>query len=141
LEIKTFLDNLKRSNKVRKSLFEEIKTTMKNRKTVKDINEALTQNADAVLLFLTFSSFAIGLAKYSDNDFGYYMFENSAKNLKRSLDEENSSVVPILIICSVIDTLLCNYRIISFCINYSIVTDKNGKRECNKSLLDLRNFK
>jgi hypothetical protein len=141
LEIKTFLDSLTRSNRVRKSLFEEVKTTLKNRKTIRDINEALSQKADAVLLFLTFSSLAIGLAKYTNDNPIDYTFENSAENLKRLLVEKNISTVPIVIICTIIDTVLCNYRLLSFCLEYPIETDSNGKRKCNKKLLDLRKFK
>jgi hypothetical protein len=64
-EVKTFLDTYKEGTKVESDLIKEIEGTLKRDKAVEDINDSLLKKAEIILIFLTFSSLALGFAKYT----------------------------------------------------------------------------
>ena len=123
-EIKTFLDTAEEGRNVEETLRLELNGTMKRQKTICDINDALLKKAEMVLVFLTFSSLAVGFAKYTYEKSIAFPFSKALSQAldlaKRNRNESAVSRVPVLAITTLINIIDCKYKIFSHMVPYPV---------------------
>lgn len=128
-EVKTFLDVYTEGSKVESDLLQEIEGTLRREKAVKDINDSLLKKAELVLIFLTFSSLAVGFAKYT---FEKRMNFQLSKAMREaiSLAEQNRSKpkidrIPVIVFTTLIDVINCDYKIFFHAVSYPVKIENN----------------
>ena len=139
-EIKTIVDESKYGKKIEKNLKEEIEITLQRDKSVGKINHSLSQGAEIIFLFLTFSSLGVGFLKHifkKQNNFSV----NNALIESISLAKNNRTKkvvekIPVIVLTTSIDTINSNYKIFSLLVQYPVKNNKN-KLEANPDNLSI----
>jgi|SRR5215212_6446623 len=139
-EIKTIIDESKNGIQIEKNLKEEIEITLKRYKIVEKINNSLSQGAEILFLFLTFSSLGVGLLKYTHKNQNLFSINNAltdsislAKNIR---NRQKVKEIPVIVFTTSIDTINSNYKIFSVLVTYPVKNNKN-KLEANPDNLSV----
>ena len=140
-EIKTFLDSYKEGVKIESSLIKEIEGTLKRDKAIRDINESLLKKSEITFMFLTFSSLALGFAKYTfEKGFNFTLEKALTESI--SLAEQNRSKsrmeqIPVIVFTTLIDSTSCEYKIFPYMVSYP-VKKINNNYEADRDKLTLK---
>ena len=139
-EIKTIVDESKYGMQIEKNLNEEIKLILKRDKILGKINNSLSQGAEIVFLFLTFSPLGVGLLKYTyknQNNFSVNSaLTDSISLAKNNRNRQEVKEIPVIVFTTSIDTINLNYKIFSLLVQYPVKNNKN-KLEANPDILSV----
>jgi len=128
-EVKTFLDIYGEGTKIESNLVKEIECTLKRDKAVNDIKESLLKKAEIIFLNLTFSSLALGFAKYNfEKRINFSL--SKALNESISLAKQNRlkpliDRIPVVVFTTLIDAIDCDYKIFFYTIPYPVKSRNN----------------
>ena len=115
--------------KIESNLVKEIECTLKRDKAVNDTNESLLKKAEIIFLNLTFSSLALGFAKYNfEKRINFSL--SKALNESISLAKQNRlkpliDRIPVVVFTTLIDAIDCDYKIFFYTIPYPVKSRNN----------------
>jgi hypothetical protein len=106
---------------------------------VYDITEALSKKADIIFMYLTFSSLAIGFAKYT---FEKNMSFPLLKALRESISicdknamKQTIETIPVVVFTTLIDAVSWDYKIFSLMVPYPVKMNKMNQVEADSEKL------
>jgi|GEM_PF-1551452 hypothetical protein len=128
-EVKTFLHTYHEGWKLESNLIKEIVGTLTRIKAVRAINDSLSKKAEIIFIYLTFSSLALGFAKYTfENRINFPLSKGLAESI--SLAEQNrlkplTDLIPVVVFTTLIDAVSCDYKIFCYTIPYPVKRKNN----------------
>lgn len=140
MEVKTFLD---RGNlTLEESLSKEIRVTLKRKKAVSDIKNALSKKSDIVLIFLSFTTLGLGFLKYTYKKDVHFLLQE-ALNEALSIAQQNQTTknvkkVPVITFTTAIDFTDSIYKMFFYTVPYPVKKDNdNFEPDKDKLIIDL----
>ena len=128
--------------KIESSLIKEIKETLKRKKALCDIDDALSKKADIIFMFLGFSSLAIGFAKYTyKKGMSFPLFKALTESI--SLRNKNKAEgvtknIPVVVFTTLLDVdVNCDYKIFCLMVPYPVKINNMNQIEADPEKLSI----
>ena len=138
-------DRNKKENRIEDNLEQEIQLTLKRKKILEHINDAIEKNAQIIVINLTFSSLGLGFAKYGFNRFKDFSIQKGlrksilfAEHIKTNI---STNAIPVVILTTLINSIQNKYQFFSFAFLYPLNESNNQKIADDRTLnIKLNNY-